>query len=299
METVAKTLPKTLIKDYLSFTKAGLSFAVGLPGLLVYLLVAQEVGAALWFSLLGIFLLALGVSGLNQYQEREVDAKMPRCQNRPLVTGRISNIAAINTIAFLISSATLCFYLALGFVGIAVTFVVIFLYNGLYTPMKQISPYAVFPGAILGVIPPMVCWLAAGQGLLETRFLVLAWLYFIWQMPHFWLLVLMYHKDYASANLPTMVDIMGVGSLSRVTYVWILLTVISALMAVTFFMPQSQIILGLILAHSLFLIYAAMPLIRFNVRAPKLTCKKIFMQLNLYMLLVVAFLVIDRWLFGI
>jgi protoheme IX farnesyltransferase len=215
------------------------------------------------------------------------------------VTGRISSFEAINIIVFLITIATISLFFALGFIGIVITFVVIFLYNGLYTPMKQVSPYAVFPGAILGVIPPMICWMAAGGGLLEARFLVLAWLYFIWQIPHFWLLVLMYHKDYANANLPTMVDVVGVGSLSRITYVWILLTIISALMAVTFFMPQSQIILGLILAHSLFLTYASMPLLRFREKAPKLTCRKIFMHVNLYMLLVVAFLVIDRWIFGV
>ncbi|MBE0496767.1 MAG: protoheme IX farnesyltransferase, partial [Campylobacterales bacterium] len=297
METSTAIGQKAGFREYGAFTKAGLSSAVGLPGLLVYLLIAQEITAALWFSLLGIFLLALGVSALNQYQEKELDAKMPRCQNRPLVTGKISPFAAITTISLLIASATVSLYVALGPVGILFSLVVVFLYNGVYTPMKQASPYAVFPGAILGVVPPMICWLAAGGGLLEARFLPLAWLYFIWQIPHFWLLVLVYHKDYASANFPTMVDVMGVNSLARVTYVWILLTIISAFMVVNFFMPQSQIILGLIVAHALFLVYASTPLLRLKGSTQRLTCKKIFLYLNLYMLLVVALLVVDRWFF--
>lgn len=297
MKATTATASRAGLREYLVFTKAGLSSAVGLPGLLVYLLIAQEITAALWFSLLGIFLLALGVSALNQYQEKELDAKMPRCQNRPLVTGKISPFAAITTISLLIASATVSLYVALGAVGILFSAVVVFLYNGVYTPMKQASPYAVFPGAILGVVPPMICWMAAGGGLFEVRFLPLAWLYFIWQVPHFWLLVLVYHKDYASANFPTMVDVMGVKSLARVTYAWILLTIISALLVVRFFMPQSDIILGFIVAHALFLVYASLPLFNLKEIAQRLTCKKIFMHLNLFMLLAVAFLVVDRWYF--
>ena len=49
--------------------------------------------------------------------------------------------------------------------------------------MKKISPYAVFPGALLGVIPPIIMWIASGESLLEPTFLSLAWFYFIWQMP--------------------------------------------------------------------------------------------------------------------
>ncbi len=283
-------------KDYVSFTKAILSAAVGIPGLLVYLLVADEVSSSIWVAMFAIFLLALGVSALNQFQERHLDALMPRTQNRPLVTGRISENRAISIISGLITLSVLTIYSVLGFSGVFIFALVVFLYNGVYTPMKKSSAYAVFPGAILGVIPPVICWMVAGESLLQPSFLALAWFYFIWQMPHFWLLVLVYKDDYDKAKFPNMANVLGGESLSRVTYVWILLTIISALMAVSFFLPESKVVIGLIVAHSIFMSYKGLVLLKKDTWKNKRLCRKTFMQLNLYSLLVIGFLVIDKWL---
>lgn len=295
MQKVAQKTEQSLLKAYLSLSKAPLSAAVGLPGLLVYLLVKQEFTAALGIALVGIFFLALGVSALNQYQERHLDAQMPRTQNRPLVTGKIKEKEALAFIAMLLLSAIVCLYTVLGWIGMGIGALVILLYNALYTPLKKLTPYAVFPGALLGVIPPVICWLVAGESIFEPSFIALAWFYFIWQIPHFWLLVLIYHRDYAQAKLPTMVSVFGVEAFARVTYVWILLTIISALMVVPFFMPKSTFILGIILAHSLFLLWKSVILLKPSTWIERLTCKRIFMQLNLYTLAIVLLLVIDRW----
>lgn len=292
--TLVKTNSK--VKDYISFTKAILSFAVGLPGVMVYLLATNEITANLGISFLAIFLLALGVSALNQFQERHLDALMPRTQNRPLVTGRIGASEGLAIIIGLIGLSMVVIYNVLGYQGVLIFALVVFLYNGVYTPMKKVSAYAVFPGAILGVIPPVLCWMAAGASLMQPSFLVLAWFYFIWQIPHFWLLVLMYQNDYNKAKFPNMANVLGGESLARITYVWILFTIISGLMAVSFFMPESQIILGLILAHSLFLLYKGLVLLKKDTWKDKRVCRKTFMQLNMYTLLVIGFLVIDKWL---
>ena len=292
--TLEKT--NTRIKDYLSFTKAILSFAVGLPGVMVYFLATDEITANLGITFLAIFLLALGVSALNQFQERHLDALMPRTQNRPLVTGRIGEKEGLAIIIGLIGLSMIVIYNVLAYQGVLIFALVVLLYNGVYTPMKKVSAYAVFPGAILGVIPPVLCWMAAGASLMQPSFLVLAWFYFIWQIPHFWLLVLMYQNDYNKAKFPNMANVLGGESLSRITYVWILFTIISGLMAVSFFMPESQIILGLILAHSLFLLYKGLVLLKKDTWKDKSVCRKTFMQLNLYTLFIIGFLVIDKWL---
>lgn len=292
----AVTLERASIKDYVSFTKAILSFAVGIPGVMVYLLATDEVHSDLGITFFAIFLLALGVCALNQYQERHLDALMPRTQNRPLVIGRISEKEALGIIIGLIGFSTLTIYSVLGYQGVMLFGLVVVLYNGVYTPMKKISPYAVFPGALLGVIPPVLCWMTAGGDLLAPSFLALAWFYFIWQMPHFWLLVLVYHEDYKKANFPTMVEILGGEALARITYIWILFTIISALMAVSFFMPQSSIILGLVLFHSIFMLYKGMVLLYKDTWKNKRLCRKTFMQLNLYTLAVIGFLVLDKWM---
>jgi protoheme IX farnesyltransferase len=295
MKTVV-TLEKASIKDYISFTKAILSFAVGIPGIMVYLLATDEITSDLGITFFAIFLLALGVCALNQFQERQLDALMPRTQNRPLVTGRISEKEALGIIVTLIGFSSLMIYNVLGYQGVLIFALVVFIYNGIYTPMKKVSPYAVFPGALLGVIPPVLCWMAAGANLLNPSFLALAWFYFIWQIPHFWLLVLVYHEDYKKANFPTMVELLGGESLARITYIWILFTIISALMAVSFFMPQNSVILGLVLSHSLFMLYKGMPLLYKDTWKNKKLCRKTFMQLNLYTLTVIGFLVLDKWM---
>jgi len=295
MKTTTLVNPQANLKDYLSFTKAILSAAVGIPGVFVYLLATTQIKEDLWVSFFAIFLLALGVCALNQFQERHLDALMPRTQNRPLVTGRISEKRAIGIITGLIGLSMMTIYTILSFTGVGIFALVVLLYNGIYTPMKKINPYAVFPGAILGVIPPVIMWMAAGENLLNPAFLSLAWFYFIWQMPHFWLLVLVYHKDYKEAGFPTMIDVLGGEGLSRITYIWILFTIISALMAVSFFMPQSTIILGLILFHSIFMLYKGMVLLYKDTWKDKKLCRKTFMQLNLYTLLVIGLLVLDKW----
>ena len=296
MKTKTLVDSRATIKDYLSFTKALLSAAVGIPGVFVYFLATEEITSDLWVSLFAIFLLALGVCALNQFQERHLDALMPRTKNRPLVTGRISEKEAIGIIIGLIGFSMLVIYTVLAFTGVAIFALVILIYNGIYTPMKKINPYAVFPGALLGVIPPVIMWMAAGENLLNPSFLALAWFYFIWQMPHFWLLVLVYHKDYKEAGFPTMIEVLGGEGLARITYIWILFTIISGLMAVSFFMPQSSLILGLILFHSIFMLYKGVVLLYKDTWKNKRLCRKTFMQLNLYTLLVIGLLVLDKWI---
>ena len=78
MKTTTLVNASATLKDYLSFTKALLSAAVVIPGVFVYLLGTTEVKIDLWISTFAIFLLALGVCALNQFQERHLDALMPR-----------------------------------------------------------------------------------------------------------------------------------------------------------------------------------------------------------------------------
>jgi len=295
---IAEGIDKNIanVKDYISFTKAILSAAVGIPGLLVYLLATDVMSSSIYVAMAAIFLLALGVSALNQFQERHLDALMPRTKNRPLVTGHIGKKQAIAIIFFLITCSMLTIYTVLGLSGVFIFALVVFLYNGVYTPMKRTSAYAVFPGALLGVVPPVVCWMVSGESIFQPSFYALAWFYFIWQMPHFWLLVLVYQDDYNKAKFPNMANVLGSESLARVTYIWILFTIISALMAVSFFIPENMFILAIILAHSIFMLYKGAVLLKADTWRNKKLCRKTFMQLNLYTLIVIGLLVVDKWL---
>ena len=73
------------------------------------------------------------------------------------------------------------------------------LYAFLYTPLKRISPVAVFVGAIPGALPTLIGCVAA-QGTLTPLALSLFTLQFLWQFPHFWSIGWLGFEDYDKAG---------------------------------------------------------------------------------------------------
>ncbi len=63
-------------------------------------------------------------------------------------------------------------------------------YNLVYTPLKRITAFAVLPGALIGAMPPLIGWTAAGGNPLDMEIMAVAFLLFVGQMPHYWLLLL-------------------------------------------------------------------------------------------------------------
>jgi protoheme IX farnesyltransferase len=95
-------------------------------------------------------------------------------------------------------------------------------YNGVYLLLKRVSAFAVVPGSVVGAIPPVIGWCAAGGVATEARILEVAFFFFLWQIPHFWLLLLLFGKDYEEAGLPTLTQTFAGDQLRRITFVWIL-----------------------------------------------------------------------------
>ena len=60
---------------------------------------------------------------------------------------------------------------------------------------------------------------------MELEFIALAAYYFIWQVPHFWLLVMLFHGDYKDGGYPTAMRLFGQASLQRLTFVWLIFTI--------------------------------------------------------------------------
>jgi protoheme IX farnesyltransferase len=156
------------------------------------------------FTLIGILFLASGSSALNQLQERQIDAQMPRTANRPLPSGRITPTAAL---AFVIITLLLgCGILlslspALFYLGCSA----VISYNGLYTLWwKKHWAYAAVPGAIPGALPILMGHVAAQGKVFTPAGWYLFFILFFWQMPHFWALALRFQKDYAQGGFPTL-----------------------------------------------------------------------------------------------
>ena len=77
-------------------------------------------------------------------------------------------------------------------------------YNGIYTPLKRVTAFAAIPGGVVGAIPPVIGWVSGGGDPTDARIIVVAFFFFVWQVPHFWLLLMRIGGDYERAGLPSL-----------------------------------------------------------------------------------------------
>ncbi len=155
-------------------------------------------------TLLGLYFLSSGSFALNQYQEREIDKKMPRTQKRPLPSGRVTpRQALIFSLSFLFLGVVFCLAVSweLTLQGL---FTVLF-YNYFYTLLwKRSSPFAAVPGAIPGAMPFVMGYTAASGVVFDLINIYFFLVMFFWQMPHFWALALRYQEDYKLGGIPVL-----------------------------------------------------------------------------------------------
>lgn len=184
--------------DLFDLTKPRMNLLILVTTTVGYIMAGGQPGRRghLVSALLGTALCAAAASVLNQVWEREFDALMPRTRNRPLPAGRMAShdalilgvvlgIVGITTLALLVNSltATLGAFTLLSYVLI-------------YTPMKRRTTLCTLAGAVPGAIPPVMGW-AAVHGTLGPQALALFAILFIWQMPHFLAIAILYRDDYA------------------------------------------------------------------------------------------------------
>ena len=214
MPSIANTC-RNQFRLYLQLGKFRLCTLVLFTTLVGYGLGVNEWDLFEFFSLLlGTLLTAMGANGLNQWWERDRDAKMARTRNRPLPLGKLSaNHALFMTLSWSISGITLLFFGVNPLTAYLAT-LTIFTYLFVYTPLKPYSPIAVLAGAVPGAIPPMMGWTAA-----TNTFSVQAWvlgcLLFLWQIPHFMSLAAVYRQDYAKGGYQLLPDNPEVDRITR------------------------------------------------------------------------------------
>ncbi|HEX5670539.1 MAG TPA: UbiA family prenyltransferase [Sulfuricurvum sp.] len=283
-----------MIKDFIVLTKFVLSFAVSLSALFAYIMAKGEIGTDMFIATFAVLLVAMGVSTLNQFQEYKEDALMERTKHRPVASGKWSPRTAVIIAAILIISSLALIYDLLGYIGVDLFLFSFLWYNFFYTPLKKKSALAVVPGAILGVIPPAIGWLAAGGSLAEPEFFALGLFYFIWQIPHFWLLVMLHYGDYAGAGYPTAMRLFGKMSLQRLTYYWLMLTIMSGYFMVTVFQPASIVIIGVLIVTAILAFISSLQLLTKDFDLKR--ARKVFWQINLAFLGTVILISIDEYL---
>ena len=185
-------------KTYLVFIKFRLSFLVILSAISGYLFAGGTNLTELLFLILGGILVTGASNGANQIWEQNLDKLMNRTNRRPLPQGHMSNMEAYTVVIVSLVIGIALLYLINLYSALLGLFA-FFSYVFIYTPLKQVSPWAVFVGAFPGAIPPFLGAIAATNdfGLLPG---VLFFVQFTWQFPHFWAIAWILHEDYQRAG---------------------------------------------------------------------------------------------------
>jgi len=189
--------------NYLELTKPRVTFLVVITTLVGYYLGARgEVDALrLLCTLLGTALVAGGTSALNQYLERDIDAKMTRTKNRPLPTGRLTPRQALIFAYSITLIGLISLALTVNLLTAALAAATHIFYVFMYTPLKQKTSLSTLVGAIPGALPPVGGWTAARNDL-GVEALVLFAILFLWQLPHVLAISWLYSEDYKRGGFP-------------------------------------------------------------------------------------------------
>jgi len=190
------------LADYLALTKPRLVSLVLLTTAIGFVVGS---GAAVSFMgllhvLIGTALVAGGGAALNQYLERDADARMRRTANRPLPAARLETKEALIFGTLITLGGLAYLYFFSGELTSAVGVVTAATYVLVYTPLKRVTPWCVAAGAVVGALPP-VMGVAAASGEIAFGSAALFVIMFVWQLPHFLAIAWIYREEYANARM--------------------------------------------------------------------------------------------------
>jgi len=193
------------VKAYVVFTKFRLSALVIVSALSGYLFVGGNDGLEITYLMIGGLLVTAASNGSNQIWERDLDKLMKRTERRPIPQGVMSVTEGLIVVLLCLGIGTYFLYL-LNLYSALLGVLAFVLYVFVYTPMKRVSPWAVFVGAFPGAIPPMLGAVASSTnifGVPETFSFVPGILFFVqftWQFPHFWAIAWVSYDDYKAGG---------------------------------------------------------------------------------------------------
>lgn len=188
-------------KAFIELLKLRLSLLVVFSAAIGYMLGEKASINAFSFTIFlfgGLFITG-AANIVNQIIEVDLDKLMTRTKMRPLPTGRISINESITFASFLAISGLSLLIIYVNLFSAFLTLLSAILYAFVYTPLKQKSSIAVLIGAIPGALPPLIGWVAC-TGSINIEGLLLFFIQFIWQFPHFWAIAWVLDEDYKKAN---------------------------------------------------------------------------------------------------
>ncbi len=201
------SIPKNRFADWATLIKIRISAFVVMSTMVGFVLGSEsELNLTLMFhALLATFLTVGGTSALNQYLERDLDARMRRTADRPLPAGRLQAEQAF--LLGLLMTAVGVLYLGMwvNWLTSLLAILTSIIYLCIYTPLKKKTTWNTMIGAVPGALPPVGGW-AAARGEIGLEACILFVILFLWQFPHFYSIAWIYREEYSRAGFKMLSD---------------------------------------------------------------------------------------------
>jgi protoheme IX farnesyltransferase len=290
-----KTSMNTLLSDLKQLTKVGLSLSVVFSSVAGYLLAVDIINfTTLLLLALGGFFMVGASNAFNQIIEKDTDAIMQRTKDRPLPTNRMSVNFAL-TIAILLTILGISILYSINPKTALFGAISIFLYTCAYTPLKSVTPLAVFVGAIPGAIPFMLGWVAATDEFgIEAGMLFM--IQFFWQFPHFWAIGWLQFEEYKKAGFNMLpMNTKDKGAVKQIifyTFIMIIVSIVPVLrVSGSFYIyPTTAVIIALL---GIVMLYYALVL---HKSEQNTDARKLMLSSVLYITVVQIIYVVDKFL---
>jgi len=290
-----KSIIKNFVSDFKQLTKVGLSFSVVFSSIAGYLLAVEVVDTFIIIQLaIGGYFMVGASNAFNQVIEKDTDSLMKRTMNRPLPTGRMTVSTAL-TIAFSFTILGIAILYNINAKSALFGAISIFLYTSVYTPLKSVTPLAVFIGAIPGAIPFMLGWVAAtNQFGIEAGFLFL--IQFFWQFPHFWAISWLQFEEYQKAGFNMLpMNKKDKGAIKQIIFYTLIMILVSIapVLKVTgafYIYPATAVIIALVGGSMLY--YG----IQLYKTESNIEARKLMLSSVIYITLIQIIYVIDKFL---
>ena len=285
------------IKPYVTLCRVNISLFAAGSAATGFFLAPYHLITGVLLPAAAVFLLACGASALNQYQEQNIDAKMERTRQRPLPSGIITPARALSLALVLMISGLLLLLIAGKVTATALGLFAFLWYNGIYTHLKRITAFASVPGALVGAIPPAIGWSTAGGALFDVRLFALCFVFFMWQIPHFWLLIIRRGEEYRKAGLPSLAAVMSTAQISRVTFVWIFSASVAGLVLPLYGTIRSPLVYYSLIPPAAWLVWNGRALTQ---KQPAATLSSgLFKKINIYLFLIMSLLSLENIFFHV
>lgn len=285
----------TILRPYLTLCRLKLSVFAACSAATGFFLAPYHHVLEVLVPSMAVFFLAGGASALNQYQERDIDAKMERTRRRPIPSGSLAPGHALAFSLIGIIVGLLALVVSGGIKALVLGIAALIWYNGIYTYLKRKTAFAAVPGAAVGMAPPAIGWISAGGRFFDPLLFALCGLFFLWQIPHFWLLLLNHGEEYEKAGLPSLTRTMSKPQIGRVTFAWIVSASIAGLFLPLYGALRSQVFYCLLLPCAAWLIWSERVLTGRGPTGP--LAPGLFKKINIYLFIMMSLISLDNIFF--